>query len=176
MIGRDFGKPGDTPPNTTPEQVYRQVREYHDRYPDKAIVAWNGGAGPIPVLMAGGAEALMLNPSGGHGEGRVVDRTVLDAFVDEQLAGKLMGMQPKDGLASDPTHTWCLADDSLQTVLLYSLSGPTIELQRELRQSDYAGMWFDPRTGKTQAIQGKVPTAIQKPTLESWLLLLRAAR
>ena len=59
-IGADFGRAGDAPPDTTPQQVYRQVREYHDRYPDKAIVAWNGGAGPIPILMAGGAEALML--------------------------------------------------------------------------------------------------------------------
>ena len=46
------------------------MREYHDKYPDKAIVAWNGGAGPIPVLMAGGAQAMMRNPSGGHGQGR----------------------------------------------------------------------------------------------------------
>ena len=85
----DFGRSGDTPPHTTPQQVYRQVREYHDRYPDKAIVAWNGGAGPIPVLMAGGAEALMLNPSAGQGQGRIVDRTPLDAFVREHLANVL---------------------------------------------------------------------------------------
>ena len=31
------------------QQVYRLVREYHDRYPDKAIVAWNGGAGFVPI-------------------------------------------------------------------------------------------------------------------------------
>ena len=90
-----FRTAGDTPPDTTPQQVYRQVREYHDRYPDKAIVAWNGGAGPIPVLMAGGAEALMRNPSGGHGQGKTVDRTPLDGFVREHLAGDLMKMQPQ---------------------------------------------------------------------------------
>ena len=45
MIGIDFKRPGDTPPDTTPLQVYRQVREYHDKYPDKAIVAWNGARG-----------------------------------------------------------------------------------------------------------------------------------
>jgi len=39
-IAQDFGSSGDTPPDTTPLQVYRQVRAYHDRYPDKAIVAW----------------------------------------------------------------------------------------------------------------------------------------
>ncbi|SPE29571.1 conserved hypothetical protein [Candidatus Sulfopaludibacter sp. SbA3] len=176
MIGRDFGRAGDTPPNTTPQQVYRQVREYHDRYPDKAIVAWNGGAGPIPVLMAGGAEALMLNPSGGHGQGKTIDRTPLDGFVTAQLAGTLMMMQPKDGLTADPEQTWCLAEGSLGTVLLYSLTGPTIQLQRELLQSTYNGLWFDPRTGKTQALGGQAGASIQKPTSEPWLLLLRAGR
>ncbi len=176
MIGRDFGRAGDTPPNTTPQQVYRQVREYHDRYPDKAIIAWNGGAGPIPVLMGGGAEALMLNPSGGHGQGKTVDRTTLDAFVTGQLAGNLMKMEPKDGLAADPQQTWCLADDRLDTVLLYSLGGPAIQLQRELPQGSYAGAWFDPRSGKTQPLEGKPASAIRKPTSEPWLLLLRKNR
>ena len=36
MIGIDFGRSGDTPPDTTPQQVYRQVREYHDRYPGQS--------------------------------------------------------------------------------------------------------------------------------------------
>lgn len=176
MIGRDFGRAGDTPPNTTPLEVYRQVREYHDRYPDKAIVAWNGGAGPIPVLMAGGAEALMLNPSGGHGQGKTVDRTTLDAFVTGHLAGDLMKMQPTDGLAADPQQTWCLADERRDTVLLYSLAGPAIQLQRELPQGDYTATWFDPRTGKTQPLDGKTSSAIQKPTSEPWLLLFRRNR
>ncbi len=166
MIGRDFGRAGDTPPNTTPQQVYRQVREYHDRYPDKAIVAWNGGAGPIPVLMAGGAEALILNPSGGHGQGKTVDRTLLDPFIAEHLATKLMNMQPRDGLTSD----WCLTDASLATVLVYSLAGPTIELQGDLQRGGYNGLWFDPRTGRTHP--AAVSTTIQKPGAEPWLLLL----
>ena len=75
LIRKENPRFSDTPPDTTPQQVYRAVREYHDRYPDKAIVAWHGGAGPIPVLMAGGAQAIMQNPSGGHGQGRVLDRT-----------------------------------------------------------------------------------------------------
>lgn len=173
MIGRDFGRPGDTPPNTTPQQVYRQVREYHERYPDKAIVAWNGGAGPVPVLMAGGAEALMRNPSGGHGQGKTVDRTPLDAFVREYLASVLMNMQPTDGVAGDPQQTWCLADARRDTVLLYSLAGPAIELQQELPAS-YTGLWFDPQTGKTQALSGPPARSIAKPTTEPWLLLLRS--
>ena len=169
-IVTDFGHSGDTPPDTTPQQVYRQVREYHDRYPDKAIVAWNGGAGPIPVLMAGGAEALMLNPSAGQGQGRTIDRTPLDGFVRDHLADVLMKMKPRDGMAAD---AWCLADDDDRSVLLYSLAGDSIRLSRALRGGRYRGVWFDPRTGATQSAD-VAQTDIRKPTSEPWLLLLRA--
>jgi hypothetical protein len=175
-IATDFGRSGDAPPDTTPAQVYRQVREYHDRYPDKAIVAWNSGAGPIPVLMAGGAEALMLNPSAGQGQGRTVDRTPLDGFVREHLATALMNMQPRDGVAADPQQTWCLADDGGRFVLLYSFAGGSIRLVQTLREAHYTGLWFDPRTGNTRPLDGPVAgqagTIVEKPSPEPWLLLL----
>jgi hypothetical protein len=180
MIARDFGRSDDAPANTTPLQVYRQVREYHDRYPDKAIVAWHGGAGPAPTLMAGGAQVLMRNPSGGHGHGKTVDRTPLDGFVREQLATALMDMKPRDGVAAGPEQTWCLADDRNATVLLYSLAGPTITLLHELLQNSYTGLWFDPRSGDTRPLQmtlsATAGAAIEKPTAEPWMLLLRGDR
>ncbi len=176
MIAKDFGRPDDAPANTTPLQVYRQVREYHDAYPDKAIVAWNGGAGPIPVLMAGGAEALMRNPSGGHGQGRSIDRTTLDPFVHEHLAGNLMKMQPVDGVVADRDRTWCLADDRRESVLLYSLASASITFVQALPQKDYMGLWFDPRTGNSRPLESSVSIdagrRIEKPTAEPWLLLL----
>ena len=179
MIAQDFGRSDDTPPNTTPLQVYRQVREYHDRYPDKAIVAWHGGAGPIPILMAGGAQVLMRNPCAGQGQGRSVDRTTLDGFVREQLATTLMKMQPRDGAAADPEQTWCLADDHSESVLFYSLAGASITLLRTLSRNTYTGLWFDPRTGATRPLEapvsGEAGAVIRKPTAEPWLVLLRAS-
>ena len=179
MIARDFGSSGDTPPDTTPLQVYRQVREYHDRYPDKAMVAWHGGAGPIPVLMAGGAQVLMRNPSAGQGQGRSVDRTTLDGFVREQLATTLMKMQPRDGAAADPEQTWCLADDRSESVLFYSLASPSITLRHALPRNTYTGLWFDPRTGATRPLEapfsGQAGAVIRKPTADPWLVLLRAS-
>ncbi len=170
---------GDTPADTTPQQVYRMVREYHDRYPDKAIVAWNGGAGPIPVLMAGGAQAIMRNPSGGHGQGRQLDRTTLDPFVREQLADVLMNLQPRDGVADDAEHNWCMADKGDTAVLFYSFAGDSIELRATLAQVRYTGLWFDPASGKTRVFDGAVPRkagdAIVKPTAKPWMLLLRAS-
>ena len=175
-IAVDFNRgAGDAPPDTTPQQVYRQVREYHDRYPDKAIVAWNSGAGPIPILMAGGAEALMRNPSAGQGQGKTVDRTPLDAFVREHLARSLMNMQPRDGLAVDPETTWCLADDRTETVLVYSLAGSSVKFSQAPPREDYTGLWFDPRTAKTQTAEA-VSQVMAKPTAEAWLLLLQVKR
>jgi Family of unknown function (DUF6298)/Putative collagen-binding domain of a collagenase len=177
LIRKENPRFSDTPPDTTPQQVYRAVREYHDRYPDKAIVAWHGGAGPIPVLMAGGAQAIMQNPSGGHGQGRVLDRTTFDPFVREHLADVLMKMQPRDGVVADPDRNWCMADARRDAVLLYSLSGDSIQLRETLPKDNYTAVWFDPRTGKTQAAAGAVPhragDVVMKPSGEAWLLLLR---
>jgi hypothetical protein len=179
MIAKDFGRSDDAPPNTTPYQVYRQVREYHDRYPDKAIVAWHSGAGPIPVLMAGGAQALIRSPSAGHGQGRSVDRTPLDGFVREHLATTLMNLQPRDGVAADPEQTWCLADEPGGLVLLYSLAGPSIAIARTLSQNNYSGLWFDPRSSGThllgESVSLRAGTVIEKPNKEPWLIMLRAS-
>jgi hypothetical protein len=122
--------------------------------------------------MAGGAEALMRNPSAGQGQGKTVDRTPLDAFVREHLARSLMNMQPRDGMAEDADTTWCLADDRNETVLAYSLSGASLKFTQALPREGYAGLWFDPRTGKTQTA-GAVSQVMAKPTAEPWLLLLR---
>ena len=177
LIRQAFPGFSDTPPDTTPQQVYRQVREYHDKYPDKAIVAWHGGAGPIPVLMAGGAQAIMRNPAGGHGQGKQLDRTTLDPFVHEHLADVLMKMQPRDGRLEAPENNWCMADQSDAAVLLYSLTGDAITLAAPLKQAAYTALWFDPRTGATRPFDGPIAhtagAKLPKPTAEAWLLLLR---
>ncbi len=172
---RDFGKSMDFPTATTPLQVYRQVREYHDRYPDKAIVAWNGGVGPIPTLMAGGAQSLSRNPTGGHGQGGKIDRTTLDGFVQRHLAPVLMNMNPRDGLLADASNNWALADKLNDNLLFYSLSGNAISVTQPLNKA-YTGLWFDPRTGATRECDRLVSlvdkATITKPSGEDWLLFL----
>jgi hypothetical protein len=177
MITAEFRRSGDAPPDTTPRQVYRQVREYRDRFPDKAVVAWHSGAGPIPILMAGGAQALMRNPAAGQSQGAQSDRTRLDPFVREHLSRVLMKMSPLDGLLEDPTNNWSLSDARGEAVLVYSLSGPTVTLARSLPRAAYTGLWFDPRTGERRPL-GVPPQSLRggatitKPTGEDWLLLL----
>jgi hypothetical protein len=124
--------------------------------------------------MAGGAEALMRNPSAGQGQGKTVDRTPLYAFVREHLARSLMNMQPRDGMTAETDTTWCLADERAETVLVYSLAGTAVTFT-QAPQASYTGLWFDPRTGKMQPAEA-VSQVMAKPTAEAWLLLLQAKR
>jgi hypothetical protein len=176
MITAEFKRSGDAPPDTTPAQVYRQVREYRDRFPDRAVVAWHSGAGPIPILMAGGAQALMRNPAAGQSQGAQSDRTKLDPFVRERLSPSLPRMSPLDGVLEDAANNWCLSDPPSETVLIYSLNGPSVTLARALPRTVYTGLWFDPRTGETRPLDAPPSwgkgTTINKPTGEDWLLLL----
>ncbi|MFL6256280.1 MAG: DUF6298 domain-containing protein [Pyrinomonadaceae bacterium] len=176
MITEEFKRSGDTPPDTTPAQVYRQVREYRDRFPGKAVVAWHSGVGPIPILMAGGAQALMRNPAAGQSQGEQPDRTKLDPFVREHLAQVLMRMSPLDGLLEDAANNWCLSDAQGDAVLIYTLAGSSLKLARSLPRGAYTGLWFDPRTGDTRPLDAPQSwskgTTISKPSGEDWLLLL----
>ncbi|TXK36523.1 right-handed parallel beta-helix repeat-containing protein [Pontibacter qinzhouensis] len=177
MVREKFNKGLDFPDPTTPEQAYRQVREYRDKFPEKAIVAWHNDVGPIPALMAGAAQVLTVNPAAGHRQGRIVDATPLDAFVKTYLANKLMRLNPQDDVLTNPSQNWTLADTGQQSVLFYSLSGSALQLQQKLPKKAYTGIWYDPRTGETQAAvlpkRLKKGTAIAKPSEENWLLLLQ---
>jgi hypothetical protein len=122
----------------------------------------------------------MRNPSGGHGRSRSVDRTVIDGFVREYLATVLMLIEPRDGAAEDPENNWCLADGKDQSVLYYSLRGPSIRLSKALSQGPYHAVWFDPPTGDVKKANAPITAAagavIPKPSDEAWLVLLRAGR
>ncbi len=52
-------------PATTPEMVYKEVREYRDRFPNIALLPMEDGAGPLPVLMGGAVFAVVV--AGRHG-------------------------------------------------------------------------------------------------------------
>jgi hypothetical protein len=198
LISQAFPGYTDTPPATTPQMVYREVREYRDRYPDKALMPMEEGAGPIPILMAGAASQSAL--VGGRPPGPVPtaqqsatamyplrsasvppasnrpnpDRMV-EQFVHAYLARDLMKMSPKDGWVAAPECTWVLAGGADNPVLIYSLSSDDITLATALPAKTYQAMWFDPRTGATQdakPVSGAAQTSLPKPDAREWLLLL----
>ncbi len=159
-----FGRDAVMP--TKAEYVYRIVREYRDKFPDKAVVAGHGGFGPIPVLMAGGASPV--NAEGGaFGAGGPRDDAACTRFVNEKIADALPRMKPVDGFAHD---AWMLADAKREAVLIYSPSGATIEIQQPLAGE---GTWFNPRDGKTQPAKIEAGTTIAKPSEAAWMLWVR---
>ena len=161
-----FGRDAVMP--STAEFVYRQVREYRDRFPDKAIVAGHAGFGPMPVLMAGGAAAVLAESTPPQA-GEPHDDAALLRFVAERVAGVLPRMRPVDGWAGD---AWCLADKDRAAVLIYSASGGAIVLSPALTVGGAEGIWFNPRDGKTQPAELGDGGTIVKPTNDAWLLFV----
>ncbi len=196
LISEAFPGYTDTPPPTTPQQVYREVREYRDLYPDKALMPMEDGAGAFPILMGGAASesALRSRPpapppsplqqatamyplptSPAESSSRIDTNAVLDRFVHTYLATDLMKMSPKDGWVAAPERTWVLAGGAAEPVLIYSLSGPAILLVTSLPAPTYHAIWFDPRTGATQEMpraSGAAWTQLTKPNDQDWALLL----
>jgi Family of unknown function (DUF6298)/Putative collagen-binding domain of a collagenase len=199
LIAAAFPGYTDTPPPTTPEQVYREVREYRDRYPEIALMPMEEGTGPIPILMAGAASqsALQSRPIAPapsavesasamypqrtlplEGSNSLSPDKMIDRFVHTYLETELMKMSPKDGWVSAPEHTWVLAGSQADPVLIYSLSGDNISLTSALPTTRYKAVWLDPRTGLTQdekTMLGSAKTVVSKPDARDWLLLLQPA-
>ena len=174
MVSEAFLQASDYPLPTTQELLYRQVREYTARFPDKAVVAIANDSSPIPALMAGGAQVVMGSTKA-RGNGHVP----FEAFVQQHLASQLMHLKPDNSGLEDSTRTWCLTDASRSTVLLYSLSGEEIQVSKPFSNSTYTGVWYDPLSERVlpagtvkQMAKGY---SIPKPTPRNWLLLLQAA-
>jgi Family of unknown function (DUF6298)/Putative collagen-binding domain of a collagenase len=177
MIASRFGdKYSNFGPPTTPEQLYHQVREYRDRYPDIALVPMENGAGPIPILMGGGISQSSTRAPSDNSTALSTD-AIIDKFIHEYLAEDLIKLKPLDGAVADPEHNWVLAAKTSDTLLIYSRAGASITLTTPLAHATYNAIWFDPSSGQVKNspdISGKTGATIAKPDDKGWLLLLRA--
>jgi hypothetical protein len=173
-----FGEPyTNNGPPTTQQQTYRLVREYRDRYPNLVLLAYENGAGPIPILMAGGIPQGQTRSGAENRNEELSTAKVIDNLVHDYLSEDLMKMHPVDGVVSDPTHNWMLAGDTTDAILLYSRPQSDILLTKSLPHTSYRAQWIDPATGaveKTATVNGRAGTSIQKPDDRGWFLLLRA--
>ena len=160
-----FGRDAIMP--TKAEFVYRQVREYRDKFPDKAVVAGHGGFGPLPVLMAGGASPVSAESAAGFAGGPR-DDAALVKFIATRVSDVLPQLRPVDGLAGD---AWCLADAKRACVLIYSAAGEAITLAQPLAAAN--ATWFNPRNGETAPAKTGDAKTIAKPSADAWLLLVR---
>ena len=185
MIATRFGdKYSNIGPPTTQAQLYRQVREYRDRYPDIALVPMENGAGPIPILMGGATSQSFTRTVAPNEDPAISTDAIIDKFIHDNLAEDLLKMKPADGFVADPQNNWILAENpqpaseqTTNTILIYSRTGPAINLTKSLPRTSYHGTWFDPASGQTTdvpVISGKEGTTITKPDAKGWLLLLRS--
>jgi len=171
---------------TTTEQVYRQVREYREKYPDKAILhhipatrqqSW-------AMLMAG---VSMLVGQMAYPEKKdpptyispELCRTIQPTydFIRKHLVETLPRCKPGDLILNSPSDTWCLTDGR-DTYLVYTLGGNRFQLDLSRVSGEFQVQWFNPRTGE---VTGGKPVAagnhaeFTPPNNNDWALHLRRA-
>ena len=158
-------------PPSTPQLLYRQVSEYQRKYPQKAIIAYVQGVGPLPILMAGGAysiyqeDGLQTSPGGSS----------FDGFVRDFLADDLWNMTPNNNLVGGSSENWCLAREG-EIYLLCSLSGS--ELAATLQAGNYKVHSFD-HSGTEIGDSGELIVTeepivkLSSPNGMPWLSLIR---
>ena len=159
-----FGTQGDSAPKTTPYMAYKQVREYHDRYPGIAFVPWHNDVTPLPAVMAGAGEVL-------YSYNRIFNNNPFDRFVAEQLPD-LYTMQPVDGIAMDAQHVFTMQSAKGEAVLLYSTKGSIIRLARPL-DGYYKVVWYQPESGLTYTLETEIRDNLYKPDDRPWLAVIR---
>jgi hypothetical protein len=173
MVGGSFILENDIPFPTTQEKMYKQVREYHDRYPEKAILSELNDVSSIPSLMAGGAQVngtFMKESRPGH--------LTFDTFINRYLSETLMLLEPNDNLLDHQKENWCLTDNNMKVILIYSLEGKEIIFSDDVMGDIFSGLWYDPLTERVFPLDVKLNIRkglkIVKPTNYNLMLLLKA--
>jgi len=122
------------------EQTVRQIREYRERFPDKAVLYspyQMSGWDPWSVLIAGGSMAE------------------LPPLVSPQFlvdVPKMKPYEPPEGLAA---HQWVLGDPEFGYVV-YSHSGSKIRLDLSPAKQSFVGSWIEPGSGRLTTIKGPI--------------------
>ncbi|MBP8952387.1 MAG: hypothetical protein KBI47_08345 [Armatimonadetes bacterium] len=171
---------------SSPERIYRKVREYRDRYPKYAIIDAMGQdrRQSWAFLMAGGSLLVagqIQYPEDADPPDYVKPKNMdvilpTYEFIRRELAGVLPQMRPAEIIPDTPERNWCLAagDD---TFLVYALEGGAFRVDLTGAQGPYLAQWFDPRTGALTKLPSTVPgravAHFPAPDQQDWALLLR---
>lgn len=132
----------------TDGSLVRQVCEYRDRYPNKAILCTFDPANGWAVVAGGGS----------------VPR--LPAGTDERLLKALPSMKPFASKAL--TEQQSALAEAGKNYLVYSLSGGTVRLDLSGTTGTFAAYWIDQRTGSArgakEAIAGGAVVEVRVPS------------
>jgi hypothetical protein len=138
-------------------QVARQVREYRDRYPDKAVLCSLDRANGWSVLAAGGSIPDLPG---------LKDRGLLEALP------RMRPFEPGSGLAEGQ---WALAEPG-RRYLVYAASGGKVRLDLAAEQGAFEARRLDPRTNRfaeaAEEVRGGGMAEIAAPGPGPWVLWL----
>jgi hypothetical protein len=170
---------------STPEMIYRKVREYRDRCPDKAIIDAIGATREQAwaLLMAGGGLSVpswlaypdQADPPEYIKPDKVDVILPTYEFVREYLATGLPTMGPRDIVLDAPERNWCLGGEG--GYLLYALRGGRFRVDLTEAKGPYRARWFDPRTGaltddEPGRVEGGNIVPFTAPDGQDWALWL----
>lgn len=176
---------GGNASQTTPEQIYRQVKEYRMRYPQKGLIHTIEASRQQTwaFLMGGGSMLLryMEYPGSSDPEDYIapehssVIQPIYD-FVNRNLGTILQKMKPADLVLNDTARTWCLSAPN-QAYLVYALKGGRIDLDLAGVSGEFEAKWLNPRNGAiTDANGGSIAArgavSFQAPSHDDWALWL----
>lgn len=140
------------PKSSSPQQVYRAVLEYKQRFPAKAVLYSGDGAekNGWAVFMAGGSLPNL----------RVKDKAFLNAAIT---------MQP-----STDTKQWMLSNET--GYIIYNIAGSDITVDLSKRKGSYDVSWIN--TGSGEISKGKQVSAgksvsLKKPAEGNWAAWLK---
>ncbi len=139
---------------TSASQIYRQVKTYRDRYPEKAILHHIEASRDqtIAFLMAGGSalirklEYAVDSPSSYQAPPDSVIIQPIYEFMSESFASELVDMKPQNIITQTNTTTWAMRsiDGAPLKYLVYSKSG---SFQISLRAGNYQVEKYSSSTG-----------------------------
>jgi len=138
----------------TPLQVYKQVREFRQLYPDKAIIHYIDGdqKQTMAFLMAGGSMLVRTLDDVGEYPARYERplgcENVLTAYelIRTRLSTDLARMRPLD-VISRGEGVWCLGEPG-KAYLIYMLRGQPFRLDLSEAPGVFEAKWIGLRLGK----------------------------
>jgi len=190
IAGRYIGQLSN---RTSPESLYRQIREYRHRYPEKAIVqhhkvqlekAWAFLMGGGSMIVAGMQYPDSAPPKQpwdppetyiAPAESLIIQPTY--DFIKTHLAARLPRMTPADVVCSNGARAWCLADRG-QDYLFFAPAGGSLHVDlSDVGRKRFEARWFDPRSGKLtpaddSCVSASPSLSFEAPDNQCWVLWL----
>ena len=168
---------------SSPQQIYRQAKEYRTKYPDKVLFHSIGldRRFNLSFLMGGGSLNFSnlyyrdeSDPADYEAPVDTIGLQPVYDFIRANVADKLPGMKIDERVVDQSNDVYALSSDN--TILIYTLNDKNFDLDLSQIEGSFSGVWFNPGIGKVveldNQIRGGEVTGLNAPAESDWLLLL----